>query len=46
MSFSFLAHAEWIIEDVDRVLCWVLFDAVIRYEVLVVFIIKVVIVFD
>jgi len=46
MSFSFLAHAEWIIEDVDRVLCLVLFDAVIRYEVLVVFIIKVVIVFD
>jgi hypothetical protein len=39
LSFSFLAHAEWVIEDVDGVLCWVLFDAVVGYEVLVVFII-------
>jgi hypothetical protein len=46
LSFSFLAHAERVIEDVDSVLCWVLFDAVVGYEVLVVFIIKVVIVFD
>ena len=46
MNFSFLAHAERVIEDVDRVLGRVIFDAVIGYEVLVVLIIKVVIVFD
>ena len=46
MNFSFLAHAERVIEDVDRVLGRVLFNTVIGYEVLVVLIIKVVIVFD
>lgn len=46
MNFSFLAHAERVIEDVDRVLGRVIFDTVIGYEVLVVLIIKVVIVFD
>ena len=46
MSLGFLAHAERVIEDVYCVLCRVLFDTVIRYEVLVVLIIKVVILFD
>ena len=46
LNFSFLAHAERVIEDVDRVLGRVIFDTVIGYEVLVVLIIKVVIVFD
>ena len=46
MNFSFLAHAERVIEDVDRVLGRVIFDTVIRYEVLVVLLIKIIIVFD
>jgi hypothetical protein len=46
MSLGFLAHAERVIEDIYCVLCRVLFDTVIGYEVLVVLIIKVVILFD
>jgi hypothetical protein len=46
MSLGFLGHTKWVIEDIYCVLCRVLFDTVIRNEVLVVLIIKVVVLFD
>lgn len=41
-----MAHAKWVIEDIYCVLSRIIFDTVIWYEVLIVIIIKVVIVFD